>query len=116
LTKAPASRPSQSRRAKLRLKATSRTRITRRQLDHGLAVRLTPTTRVRVVMTLNGPGSIHTQRRLTLAAGSRKLTIRPRTIRGARAGRKLTLVVTATAPDGRRTTVRRTIHIVRATR
>jgi hypothetical protein len=84
-------------------------RVTRRRLRHGLALQLTAKGRLRVVVTLRGPGQTRIVRRITLKAGSRKLMLRPR---AAGHGRKLTVVVTATSSDGGRVTLRRTIRVI----
>jgi hypothetical protein len=74
-------------------------------------VRVTSSARVKVVVTLRGPGHTSTRRRVTLGPGSRTLNLRPHMPRAASSGRKLSLVVTVTAPDGTHKTFRRTIRV-----
>jgi hypothetical protein len=97
------------RRSTLAVKVSSR--ISRKALRKGVAVRLTANRRMRVVVTLRGPGRTVTRRTLTLKAGTLRLKLRPRGARAARSGRKLTLVVRATSSEGTRITRHRTIRI-----
>jgi hypothetical protein len=85
--------------------------VARRSLRKGVVVRLTVKAPVHVVVTLRGPGSARRLRRMTLPAGTRKLTLRPGAARSAGKARTLTVVVTATGSDGGRVTLRRTIRI-----
>jgi hypothetical protein len=88
-----------------------RSSVTRRALRRGLAVRLTSKQRVRVVATLRGPGHSSIRVHTTLRPGTRTLHLRPHMGRGAGTGRTVRLTVTVTAPDGTKTTLRRTIQV-----
>jgi flagellar biosynthesis GTPase FlhF len=104
---APAAPPKAAKRTHLSLRTASH--ISRRRLRKGLSLRLTVSGPAHVVITLRGPGRSRTHRKLTLAAGTHTLRVKPK--HAADRGRKIMVTVTGTGSDGTHISVHRSISL-----